>query len=90
MLRRRASIRSAGANLQQQFSNYESKYDKRSVKVVIDEGRTERHKKGTVINWERYYFDLTISKPDSEKDEFILIAVKNHQLKGSIEMIAPL
>lgn len=66
------------------------KNDKSSVKVVIDEGRMERYKKGTVINGERYYFDLTIPKPDSEKAEFILIAVKNHQLKRVIEMIAPL
>lgn len=66
------------------------KTDRTCIKVVIDEQRYNSYKQGTVINGERYNFDLIIPSKEEKKAELIIIAVKGHHLKEAIEIIRPL
>jgi 2-dehydropantoate 2-reductase len=65
-------------------------YDNSCIRIILDNERIERYKNGAVINGKRYFFDLTVPKAGDKPAELILIAVKGHHLKESIELISPL
>lgn len=65
-------------------------YDSRCINIILDNERVKRYKNGTVINGNRYMFNLTVPKAGDAPAELILIAVKGHHLNNSIEIIAPL
>ncbi len=57
-----------------------------SVKVVLDRERKARYEKsGVIVNNERYDFQYVVSEENEEKADLILIAVKGHHLKETIE-----
>ena len=65
-------------------------YDRSSVKIVVDEERARRYNKSSIINDKDYSFDYVVPYPDSDKAEFIIIAVKGHNLTETIDTIRPL
>lgn len=65
-------------------------YDKSCIRVIIGNERLERYKKGIVINRKRYFFDLHVPKPGDTKAELVIIAVKGHHLKETIDTILPI
>lgn len=64
--------------------------DPQGIKVVLDEERLNHYKRGTLINGNKYDFDLIVPKEGDEKAELILVVVKGHHLKKAIEIIRPL
>ncbi len=65
-------------------------YDNSCIKIILDMERLERYKTGTLINGKQYFFDLTVPRAGDKYAELILIAVKGHHLKESIEIISPI
>lgn len=60
------------------------------IKIVVDPGRLDQYNKGILINGKKYCFDCIVPDSNSPEAEFILIAVKGHHLKNTIETIKPL
>ncbi|TLD69080.1 ketopantoate reductase family protein [Phragmitibacter flavus] len=62
-----------------------------SLKVVADEGRIERYRKGGVyLNGERLDVEYLAPSNEAPPADLIIVAVKQHQLDEAVELIAPL